>query len=208
VNNIASVFRNSAVLFLCAFLYTVPVSAQHETKSNAELLDTVIERSVRQLSENLPGNSPVIVQVHFPEYEWFLRHRAIEVLTDMGYTVTGFTDEIDDDRRIVEIGVERFGINYSDIKRRSLFGSRTVTRTAEGVFSFRINDGTAERVIRISESIRDIIPYRKRADLENPALPFTHAELPSGSLIERYLGPAVIVAATGMVVYLFFSVRS
>jgi hypothetical protein len=208
VNNIGSIFRNSAVLFLCAFLYLLPLSAQHQTKSNAELLYTVIERSIRQLAENLPENSPVIVQVHYPEYEWFLRHRAIEVLTNMGYTVSGYAEEIDDDRRMVEIGVERFGISYSDVKRRSLFGSRTITRNAEGVFSIRITGGTAERVSRISESIHDVIPYRKRADVENPALPFTHAELPSGSLIERYLGPAVIVAATGMVVYLFFSVRS
>lgn len=172
------------------------------------MLHQVVEQSIGQIAGALPEGTPVTVSVKFPEYEWFFRHRAVEVLANMGYPVSGNREDVNGGYYTIEIGIEKFGIRYTDIKRRSLFGARVMTRHADGEFSFRITGGTGERVVRVSESVSDVIPYGKRDEIENHALPFTRAELPGGSLTERYVGPAIIVAAAGMVVYLFFSVRS
>ncbi len=195
-------------MFLCTVFLSGTVYAQNELRTNADLLHDVIVKSVGQLAGELPGASQVVVSVQFPDYAWFIRHRVIETLSASGFSVAGNKVEADTGYYSIEMGVERFGIRYSDARKRSLFGSRIVTRQAEGVFSFRITGDSSENILRFSETISDVIPVGQRDEVENQALPFTQAGLPGGSMTERYLGPAVIVAATGIVVYLFFSVRS
>ncbi len=196
------------IVLLCTIILPGTLSAQKELRSNTELLHQVIEKSIDQLTGVLPENAHVTVIVKFPEYEWFIHHRVVDVLTKSGFSIAGIREDETSDYYTLEVGVERFGVTYSNAKRQSLFGSRVMTRQVHGIFSFRINGGEKERVLRISESVTDVIPYGKQEDVENRALPFTQADLPGGSLTERYLGPAVIIAATGIVVYLFFSVRS
>jgi len=196
------------IFILCVLLYANAAQSQDETIPNTELLHKVIENSILQLEEVLPPNADISLDVKFPEYDWFVRHRSIEVLNSLGYSVGGNNENDQNEFYIVEMGVEQIGIRYDDVRRRSLFRSRIMTRSADAVFSFRIIGGGKDRVVRVSESISDEIAYSRHREVENPALPFTQAPLPGGSLTERFLGPAVIVAATGVVVYLFFSVRS
>jgi len=172
------------------------------------LLHYVVDKSIDQITGALPETAHVVVTVKFPDYEWFIRHRIVDILTESGFSVAGIGDTETGEYYTLEVGVERFDVTYSDVKRRSFLGSRVMTRQADGVFSFRINGPDRERILRISESVSDVIPYGRQDAVENRALPFTQAALPGGSLTERYLGPAVIIAATGVVVYLFFSVRS
>lgn len=208
MNSNRSIGTYIEIILLCTIFLSGTLSAQKELRSNTELLHQVIEKSINQLTGVVPNYAHVIVTVQFRDYEWFIRHRVVNVLTASGFSVAGNSDDKSGDYYTLELGVERFGVNYGNAKRRSLFGSRMITRQADGVFSVRIIGGNTERVVRISESVSDIIPYSKRNEVENRALPFTQAEVPDDSFIERYLGPAIIIAATGIVVYLFFSVRS
>lgn len=196
------------MIVLCAAVLPGTAIAQNELQPNAVLLHDVIVRSADRIAGELPENSRVIVSVRYDDYAWFIHHRFVEALSAAGLTVTGEADETPAGFYRIEMGVERFGMRYASSGRRSLFGTRRMTRYAEGSFSFRIAGNDGERVVRFSESISNVIPAGKRDEVENQSLPFTQAELPGGSVIERYLGPAVIVAATGVVVYLFFSVRS
>ncbi len=196
------------LLILCFVFNTKTAKAQDELISNTELLHKVIEKSIVQLEDVLPSNADVSLEIQFADYDWFIRHRAIKVLGDLGYNVRGNNENYQDGHYKVELGVEQLGIRYDNVRKRSIFRSRTMTRHADVAFSLRISGDGRERVIRISEYVSDEIAYNKHREVENSALPFTQANVPDGSFTERLLGPAVIVGATGVVIYLFFSVRS
>jgi len=193
---------------LSLVVHSQSVKSQDDLLSNTEILHEVIRKSVEQLESEIPDNAHINLAVQYPEYDWFFHHRASEVLRELGYTVSVNNVSDRDVKYSVEVGIEQIGIRYNDIRRRSIFGSRVITRSAGGVFSFRITGENTEKIVRVTENITDEVPYSKHPEIENSALPFTQAVLPGGSLTDRYLGPAVIVAATGVVVYLFFSVRS
>jgi hypothetical protein len=182
--------------------------ARSDIRPNTELLHLVIQNSIEKLIPNLPEGAPVVVAVHFPGYEWFIYHRIIEILADSGYSVSHNMQDENTTATFLEVGVEGFGIDYTSGKRGSLFRAKRISRRATGVFSFRVTYGNSEQVIRVSEQVSDTIPYSKREEVENRALPFTQGDVPDGSITDRYLGPAVIITATGIVVYLFFSIRS
>lgn len=196
---------------LCVLLSGVILQAQDgvkDVKSNAELFHTLVGQSIDAVRNHLPADSPVRVVVHFPDYDWFVYHRIVEVLRDQGYVIDGNDEGTDRRLYTIEAGVEDLRIRYTDVRKRWLLGSRILTRRADASFSFRIRGDGREEIVRTTETLSDTIPYALRNEVENPVLPFTQGELPSGSVMERYVGPAVVLAVTGVVVYLFFSVRS
>lgn len=161
-----------------------------------------------QVIHFLPEETPIVVSVHFPGYEWFIYHRFVEILADSGYSVSQNANDPTGKSILLEVGVEEFGVDYMQTKRGSIFRSRRISRQAKGTFSFRISDGRTEQILRVTEQVSDTIPYNKREQVENRSLPFTLGDVPEGSITDRYLGPAIIITATGIVVYLFFSIRS
>jgi hypothetical protein len=197
-----------AAVVVGLLLPVAQVFAQEGLQTNAEMLHKVLDKSVLDLAEHLRVDMPIAVQVRYPGYDWFIRHRIVETLTGSGYRVAGNGADAGAGQLTLDVGVERLGVRYSDLRRPSMFRSRVMTRRAEAVLSIQLSGEEKVIVVRSSESIIDTVPYSSRAEIENAALPFTVADPPSGSAVERYLGPAVILAATGIVIYLFFSVRS
>ncbi len=65
-----------------------------------------------------------------------------------------------------------------------------------------MSDGTC------SKSHEDRIGRNRIESVENDAIPMTKGQRPRRSWIRRYAEPIVVGAATGVAVYLFFSVRS
>jgi hypothetical protein len=188
-------------------LFAVQLNGQEETVTNAELLQEVLAVSLEPVYEQLPPGAAVSLDVRFPEFDWFILHRLTELLRGNGYTVLA-NDLPGEAVYRIEAGVENFSIQYTGSYRRSLFGGRMLERIARSTISYRMEGEGNQSVIRTDESIRSDIPYSMRNTVESPALPFTRAYLPAGSFVERYVGPAFIVAVTGAVIYLFFSVRS
>ena len=198
-----------AVLMLCCQVCSLEILlGRGDLKPNTEMLHQVLQKSLGQVIHYLPKDTPVAVSVHFPGYEWFMYHRFVEILADSGYSVSQNVNDPAGRSTLLEVGVEEFGVDYMPVKRGSIFRARRILRHAKGTFSFRITDGSTEQIIRATEQVSDTIPYKKREQVENRALPFTLGDVPEGSITDRYLGPAVIITATGIVVYLFFSIRS
>jgi hypothetical protein len=206
MNGVKTVFMMRLIMVLF-FLFALQMNGQEDTVTNAELLQEVLAVSLEPVYEQLPPGVSVSLDVRFPEFDWFISHRLTELLRANGYTVLA-NDLQNEAAYRIEAGVEHFSIQYTGSYRRSLFGGRMLERIARSTISFRMEGGGNQSVVRTDESVRSDIPYSMRNTVESPALPFTQAYLPAGSLVERYVGPAFIVAVTGAVIYLFFSVRS
>jgi hypothetical protein len=189
-------------------IYAERLRAQDDLPTNTKLFHALIEASMEEVAGYIDPDLPVSVSVHFTGYDWFIRHRMVNILQEAGFSVMETGQDPAEGITALEAGIEYMGVRYSGLKRRSFLGKRVMTRSVESVITFRISGSGGERILRTAEEIVDTIPFDSKANIENPALPFTSGELPGGSMTEKYLGPAVIITVTGAVVYLFFSVRS
>lgn len=202
------IVRHTLLILLCQLCCLELLLGRGDLRPNTEILHQVLQKSMGQVIHFLPEETPIVVSVHFPGYEWFIYHRFVEILADSGYSVSQNANDPTGKSILLEVGVEEFGVDYMQTKRGSIFRSRRISRQAKGTFSFRISDGRTEQILRVTEQVSDTIPYNKREQVENRSLPFTLGDVPEGSITDRYLGPAIIITATGIVVYLFFSIRS
>ncbi len=95
-------------------------------------------------------------------------------------------------------------VAYAPARRKRL--ARTVSLTL--LFSWTTEDGRILRSERCNRSSEDTILRREVADLETPSYPETTGTLPPSGWTRRYLEPAALGAATVLMVFLFFNLRS
>jgi hypothetical protein len=191
-------------VFVCGsftFGQNIPV------RTNVEIIDELISVMMMPVFTEIEGGSAVSLSVRFPEYDWFVRHRLAVMLENEGFTVyTG--NQVNEVVAALEIGVEKLTIRYGKTYGGGLWGTRMVERSAAAVFSVGLTVGGEESVIRRDGTIRDDIPVKYINAVENNALPFTRDVHPGGTVLDRFIAPAIILSVTAAVVYLFFSVRS
>ncbi len=197
------------ILAACLALSTVQSFPQNtpEYRTNAELFEELLSRVSRTLFETLASDHPVAVNVHYPQYDWFVKHRVVEILQGAGYTVSAGSGNTED-LQIVDIGVESLVIEYGKQYGGTFFGTLMVERRAIAAFSIALMIDGTEEIYRSDLSVQEDIPVGQIDSVENPSLPFTMSTRPSGSLLDRVLGPVVIISVTAAIIYLFFSVRS
>lgn len=105
---------------------------------------------------------------------------------------------------VLRVTVETAAVAYTRAGRRRLGRSVRLVLLA----TLLAPDGRLLREARCERTAEDVVPRSAHAALEDPAIPATQAPLPPGSWRRRYLEPAVLTAATALVVFLFFSLRN
>ncbi len=111
------------------------------------------------------------------------------------------------DGHVVDLRVVEFGIQYSDVGRRLLFGPLQFTRVG-GVFLqtslIRGPDGTIRRMTNTERHQVDRLSGSERHLAEGASYPFSKPDLKAPSL-GRYVEPAVVVAIVTSLIYLFYA---
>ncbi|MEM1128130.1 MAG: hypothetical protein AAGI71_15900 [Bacteroidota bacterium] len=89
-------------------------------------------------------------------------------------------------------------------------GRRRIGRTVSLALRYQLSTPDAQILAsgRCADIYQDEVPRDALEALADPALPLTQAAPPPPPWIRRVLEPAVLVVATGVVTYLFFSLRS
>lgn len=101
--------------------------------------------------------------------------------------------------------------NYKEIFTSSFLGNKRVERKIDVVFLYKIIDNNTEEEIysnTINESFEDDFLLDNLEQIERSNYIFTKGKLPDENLFEKFLVPAVIVAASAVAIILFFVIRS
>jgi hypothetical protein len=101
--------------------------------------------------------------------------------------------------------------NYKEVFTSSFLGNKRVKRKIDVVFLYKILDNKTEEEIysnTINESFEDDFLLDNLEQIERSNYTFTKENLPDENLFEKFLVPAVIVAASAVAIILFFVIRS
>ena len=102
-------------------------------------------------------------------------------------------------------------VRYSNAHRTGFFGTKKVERTVSVQLSIMMTHPRTGVVIFagiLSDYRSDSIAVEMINQVETPSLSFTKGELPQDAFFDRILEPIIVIGATALVVYLFFTVRS
>lgn len=108
---------------------------------------------------------------------------------------------------VLDVRVVEFGIGYSDVNRKALFGPVRFTRVG-GVYlqvsHVQGPDGELRKIVSSERHQVDHLSGSQRYLAEGASYPFSPPDLKPPSL-GRYIEPTVVITIVGGLVYLFYS---
>lgn len=111
----------------------------------------------------------------------------------------------------IAIQPSRIDVTYERMFREGLFGPKYVGRVVTVELSAKIVQqprGTVHFSGSRRDEWRDTVSVSSVEKLESPFIKATQANVPDDTLVERFLEPIVVLVTTGIIVYLFYTVRS
>ena len=182
-------------------------------RANILIIQSLIDRASRDVIERakvLPG-TPVLLRVQPASDRWIIEQALSSALLRAGCTVK--TDSGTAGENSLAVGVQPLGISvgYGAAFRDGLFGTRRTPRTVNCVLAFVVterNTGTIRLSRTVTETSSDTVEVGQIGQLEDPASRTTQGVRPDDPLLDRIAEPLVIIGATGVIIYLFFHIRS
>lgn len=102
-------------------------------------------------------------------------------------------------------------VEYGKAFRDGMFGTKLTERSVTLQASVEAHSGEPNQVVfsdMLNEAWTDTVSVSIIGDLESAQLGVTQARPPAEPLLDRLFAPVVIIGATAVVIYLFFTVRS
>jgi hypothetical protein len=183
--------------------------------SNEEFLRESIRSLLGRTFDGFPqANSKLLLLKAEEDHpgNWLLEDELVSYLLSSNYQVALHSTERNSNLsesqslfyRIIEMSLD-----YPKIKRKGFLGKRIVTRKAWLNLSFRLEDKVTGKVLwtnRGKEERSDLIKKNMIKSVNNQSYPFLSPSLPDDSQ-SRFIGPALVVAVVGGLIYLFFANR-
>jgi hypothetical protein len=170
----------------------------------ASLAAELLQREGAGLERNL------VVNVRSPDTCWLARNTIVEALKKLNYTVYLPSPGSEGRGASIDIGIVETKVRYGKTFRESFLGGRKTERTISTIVSASVRNVQNEILFAggVSREYKDTVNVSDVSDLENPLISCTHGEPPDADFLDELLEPIIIVGASAVVVYLFFTVRS
>ena len=157
----------------------------------------------------LSGDSIGIHSVSSGNDVWIIQNAVISSLRSHG-CVLFIGDSVSKHYRL-DIFSSEMNVRYGDIFRDGMFGTQKAPRTVSVSVQYKCTDSRTEQIVGdgiFHKSAVDTVLVDEIPSLENPGVKSTHADLPSGQFLDKIVEPFIIIGSAGVIVYLFFHVRS
>jgi hypothetical protein len=164
----------------------------------------LLQRSGAGLERNL------VLNVRSPDSCWLARNTIVEALKKMNYNVYLSSPGSEGRGVSIDIGIVEAKVRYGKTFRESFLGGGKTERTISTIVSASVRNLQNEILFAgdVSREYKDTVNVSDVSDLENPSISCTHGEPPDSDFFDELLEPIIIVGASAVVVYLFFTVRS
>jgi hypothetical protein len=170
----------------------------------SSLAEELVQKSVDGLGRN------VVVNVRSPDTSWVTRNTIAEALTKLNYTVYLTSSDGEGKGATIDIAIVEMKVRYGDVFREGFLGTRKTERTISTTMSANVRNVQDEILFvgGVSRAHKDTVDVSNVAQLENSSFAFTHGEPPKTDFFENVLEPVIIIGASAVVVFLFFTIRS
>jgi len=203
------------ILILVVFLMpAISVFGEEGVQTNLEFMGTLIQRTIEEdtsLQTLVPEKK--ITLVH-PDVEkilvQYVSSHITKGLIQSGYTVFLKSDALQTGW-ILSWHPEKIRIVYQEPKRSSFFSEILYRREAELALKIQFIR-TDTREVRLSETLTasqfDTVAVHDLPYIEQKGLILGHPDRPKPGGMRRWLEPAAMIGLTGVIAYLFYSIRS
>lgn len=149
----------------------------------------------------------VTVRIAPPDVAWFLQDAVERPFRARNCIISAG----DSARYSVEFGAVEMKVQYSNLRRPGIFGSRVLDRMIVLLARLRLVDRATGVVLMTGERkafFSDTIDLSEIERIEHSALPVTRGALPPEDFFSGIAEPLVIVGAVAVAIFLLFTVRS
>lgn len=201
------------VFVLLLGLFAVGDGSDLPPKTNLEVIqssldhiaDSVVNRSM------IATTDTVVLSCRSFSDSWVVINAFTTFLKNHTFPVFTANDSFSTGHQVITISNMGVNIRYDSIHREGLFGDKKANREITTHIAFESKKGTTGEIVAsgiITDTYSDRVNEDDIQSLETASLPFTHGELPKGNFLDRFVEPLIVVGATGLVVFLFFNVRT
>lgn len=195
-----------AVLSFVAITLPAQENEPEQPPTNLE----VIQRLAGEITDSVmtylkPGDS-LFITVRPTDSAWFLEGAILRSVIAGGRTPTTLNPVFE-----VELGFIEARIDYENIHRDGMFGSRIADRTVKLQLSTMVTERHSGATLlneSIIRTVTDVVKVSEVESLENPSIPATHGSLAKEGFFANVLEPLAALGAVAVAVYLLFHVRS
>ncbi|MEN8208026.1 MAG: hypothetical protein ABFR50_02125 [Candidatus Fermentibacteria bacterium] len=195
-------------------MYTILMTALLAlAPSNMELAEDAIQLALQELPENLSSRGADIIQIEvLGEHSgnWFIEQTISSVLHDNGITVFQRDAGSDSSAILLSVRPMELVVEYGDISRPWIVGSKRVDRIATCELSFTLydTDRSVLMTLRTNGVEEDMISWSDAEVLNgSEEWDWLSGELPEnrgGGILE----PIIVSSVVASLVYLFYSSRA
>lgn len=212
---------NFYIVLIC---FGFAADAKAQELSNLEFLTELTDSLLEDVSKRTikDSSNSILIKSLQPnsEVDWFIDNRIVEVVRKNNvsriYLYQSHEGPIDKEKdggvtTIIEYKVLVLGIEYVEEKGGGLFGTSLIRRKGKVSLWLRIIEQPAGEILWSGdrESVRfDWVPAKLITQIENPNVSFTTGTFEVRSGKSKIFEPILITGVTGIIVFLFFSLRS
>lgn len=195
----------------CSLLFSMNSFAlQNSPNSHREIIFTVTDSLVRAIAADyaLVPAAVITLTMNDQPQNNYLRQQFIHSFIAQKLTITFVQNSAD---TILECNVRELSLQFGDVFSESFFGERKTERRITVSIDVTMRSTFTGKIFyskNISKLNIDTVMYSMVNQLHDNSIPFTQYKEPQLSFFDSILEPAIITIASGIVVYLFFTIRS
>jgi len=182
-----------------------------QPQTNLELIELAVSNVAREILNGmkLHPHEQVLLKVSRNENSWMFENKMIGVLRGAGADVFVNVSSKSDSVTIAEFNVLDLKLRYTRVFETT--EEKFIEREAVVNVSGKVYRGSDGKVLWGNNLVctkRDTVRFDDIHTLENPNIKLTHAYLPDEGIFSSIIEPLLVIAASAIIIFLFFTVRS
>ena len=202
--------RFAKYIFSLLFFATAVFSQDmKQTATNLDVIRLLAKQIAVDVLTQTKVNSPgsIDLSIYPKETAWYLEGSVREGFQSLGFVVRQDTAAT----LSATFGLSDARIEYSNIRKDGLFGSKLVDRKIKIELTGKFSDRKTGHILWASEQTQSIIDTIELSEInrvENPTIAITRGTLPRESFFSNIAEPLILLGAIAVAVFLLFNVRS
>jgi hypothetical protein len=199
--------RNITIVLL---LFSICFASEHERpKTNREMLFRLCDSAMSEIvSSNTLGSMPVNLDTGNDTISSYYREQFIQSLVSRNIPVFLRNDST---KTTLKLSVQESSVFFSEVFTESFLGERRTERKIQITIFASLVSNSDKRVISVYEASKnfvDTVAYSIVDQINVHAPPVSSYVKPELTFFDSIVEPAIVTIASGVAIYLFFTIRS
>lgn len=190
------------------FLSLCTAAEQDYTISNREVFYRLSDSLISAASNDVNSNSSLIVSMPRDTFSSYFQPIFLQSFAARNIPIVQRSDS---SHMSLDLSVREATVVYSEVFSESFFGSRKTRRSVTLSATGTLVSAAEGKVLWSKQyvvSFSDTVNFAETENLGSSSPPLTAYVPPELSLFDSILEPAIVTIASGVAIYLFFTIRS